>query len=75
MVKYQMFYTIFMKNSCSPGGIGIEVSAHILYLQLQVGLGPLGGSLEGHVLQEVGHAIVGRCLIPKTEEMSFITYC
>ena len=47
-----------------PAGVGVEVSAHVLDLQLEVGLGPLGGSLEGHVLQEVGHAVVGRCLVP-----------
>lgn len=30
---------------------------HVLHLQLQLGLRATGSALEGHVLQEVGHAI------------------
>jgi hypothetical protein len=40
------------------GGIGIEVAADILDLNLQLLLRSVLGSLEGHVLQEVGGAVV-----------------
>ena len=38
---------------------------HIFNFQLQLGLRPFGCALEGHVLEEVCHAIVGGILIPE----------
>ena len=46
--------------------------SHVLNLQLQVGLGPLGSSLEGHVLQEVGNTISLGRFVP---ENKFIIKC
>lgn len=34
------------------------MGSQILDLQFEVGLRPLGRALEGHVLKEVGHAVV-----------------
>ena len=56
--------TLCVEDGLLPAGVGVQVSAHVLHLQLEAGLGPLGGSFEGHVLQKVSHSIVGRCLVP-----------
>lgn len=37
---------------------------HILYLNLEPSLGAFPGPLESHVLQEVGHPVVLRGLVP-----------
>mmetsp|Transcript_1750 Transcript_1750/g.4298 ORF Transcript_1750/g.4298 Transcript_1750/m.4298 type:complete len:308 (-) Transcript_1750:19-942(-) len=39
-------------------GVGVEMATHVLDLQLQLLLGALGSSLEGHVLQEVRSSVV-----------------
>jgi hypothetical protein len=46
-----------------PGCVSVEMGSHVFDLELQIGLGSLGRALEGHVLQEVGNAVVLRGLV------------
>ena len=46
-----------------PGGVGVEVSPHVLHLHLKLSLRPLAGTFEDHVLQEVCHPIVPFILV------------
>mmetsp|Transcript_18551 Transcript_18551/g.58118 ORF Transcript_18551/g.58118 Transcript_18551/m.58118 type:complete len:521 (-) Transcript_18551:9-1571(-) len=45
-------------DSLLPGGVGVQVSPHVLDLLLQGDTVPPLRALEGHVLQEVGGAVV-----------------
>ena len=55
-----------LKKQGVPGGVSVEVSSHVLNLKLELCLGPLGGAFEGHVLQEVGYAVVGCRLVSRS---------
>mmetsp|Transcript_661 Transcript_661/g.896 ORF Transcript_661/g.896 Transcript_661/m.896 type:complete len:214 (+) Transcript_661:1128-1769(+) len=52
------------------GGVGVEVSAHVLDFDLELLLGAFGGALEGHVFEEVcgsvvlGGFVAGSCVDP-----------
>ena len=59
-------------NNFLPGGVGIEVCTHIFDLKLKFGLGPLRGSLEGHVLQEVCNTVVRCILVPSMYQKYYI---
>lgn len=52
-----------VEDSLLPGRVGIQVSSHVLDLELQLRLRPLRRPLEGHVLEEVSDTIVGRGLV------------
>ena len=57
--------TLCVEDGLLPAGVGVQVSAHVLHLELKPCLGSLGGALEGHVLEEMCHTIVGGILIPE----------
>ena len=42
------------------------MAAHVLDLHLEGLLGPLAGALEGHVLEEMGRAVVGGRLVARS---------
>lgn len=46
-----------------PRGVSIQVGPHVLNFRLEPRLGALLRSFEGHVLQEMGHAVVLRRLV------------
>lgn len=43
-----------------------QMAAHVLDLHLEGLLGPLAGALEGHVLEEMGRAVVGGRLVARS---------
>ena len=51
-----------------PRCVSVEMGSHVFDLELQIGLGPLGRALEGHVLQEVGNAVVLSSLVPEIKQ-------
>ena len=50
-------------DSLLARGVRVEVGAHVFNLHLKLNLAPLRRPLEGHVLEEVRHAVVRICLV------------
>ncbi len=52
-------------HSLLPQGVSVQVSTHAFDLYFELVLHTTTCALEGHVLEEVRHAVVVQCLVPQ----------
>lgn len=56
--------TLGIVDGLFAGCVCIQMGSHVLHFQLEICLRSLSSTLESHVFQEMGNAIVLFCLIP-----------